>query len=34
VITSKQVLPSAPRRTDRVAEMLAEQQPHRMLAPI
>ncbi len=34
VITSKQVLPSAPRRTDRVAEVLAGQQPHRMLAPI
>ena len=34
VVTSKPVLPSAPRRTDRVAEVLATQQPHRMLSPI
>jgi DNA-binding HxlR family transcriptional regulator len=34
VTTSKRVLPSAPRRTDRVAEVLAARQPHRMLSPI
>ncbi len=34
VMTTKELLPSAPRRTDRVSTVLARPEPHRMLAPI